>query len=157
MPFYCRIYEPDLCQQHFHISEKCCPQKCCSVLNHICNFCPAKMWNPQKVTTDVQYIFKYINIKPCLFLMVNNARMRIMSQVYSGCVGSRGLHTVLKVSTQRKHHTCWRCIFRLTVLSVCHVWLIRLCTVSLTVFVWMLKAGQSARRSTCEDELQGCG
>lgn len=132
-----------------------CQKMCCGAVNHISHFCPVRMWNAPK--SFVPYIIKYMNIKSCLFLLVTDVRMRIMSQVYSGCVGSRGFHTVLKVSTHSKHHTCWRCIFRLAALSICQVWLIRLCTVSLNVFVWMLKAGQSARRSMCEDELQGCG
>lgn len=68
--------------------------------------------------------------------------MRIMSPVYSHCFGSLGLHTVLTVS-----NTITLEVYSSSHSIICQMWLTRLCTVSLNVFVWMLKAC----RSTCEE------
>lgn len=92
-------------------------------LNRICNLCPSKMWNP----TDAQWV--NIQIQTYKSSPVSEGDYR-NNEESEPSVGSLSLHTVPKVSTQSNHCTRWRCIFRLAVVSIGHVWLTRLSTVS---------------------------
>lgn len=81
---------------------------------------------PQKVTL---FIFTYIDTLPLPLWM------RITSPVFSRCFGSLRLHTVLTVS-----NTITLEVYFSSHSIICQMWLTRLYSASLNVFLWMLKA-----------------